>query len=124
MKRVAKLFTVEFFGLWVANEIASGMVFQNELQGMVITAVALAVASVLVKPVINILLLPITLATLGLLKFLGHTITLYIVDLALDQFAITGFQFSGATTPWFSLPAVSYGSALMGYIFFSIIILL
>lgn len=122
MKRIARLFVVEFFGLWVANEIATGLVFQNEIEGMVITAAALAVATTLIKPVVNLLLLPLTLATLGLLKFLGHTITLYIVDLALDQFSVTGFHFAGMNSPYLDLPAISYSSPVMAYIAFSIVI--
>jgi len=122
MKRIARLFVVEFFGLWVANELAQGMVFQNAIEGMVVTAAALAIATTLIKPVVNILLLPLTLATLGLLRFLGHTVTLYIVDLALDQFSVTGFYFPGMISPYLDLPAISYTSPVMAYVAFSIVI--
>lgn len=122
MKRIVRLFAVEFFGLWVANKIATGLVFQDQLLGMAVTAGALAVATTLIKPVVNLLLLPLTLATLGLLKFLGHTITLYIVDLALDQFKVTGFHFAGLSSPYLDLPPVSYDSQVMAYIAFSIVI--
>lgn len=122
MKRIARAFTVEFFGLYVASRVASGLVFQNELEGMVITAMGLAVASMLVRPVINFLILPLTLATMGLLKFLGHAIMLYLVDLALVQFAVEQFDFPGLVSPYLDLPPVHYPAGPFAYVAFSLVI--
>lgn len=124
MKVIPRLFVVEFIGVYFAAELASGLVFKDGIWSVVLTALALAVAMRLLKPIINVLLLPITLATLGLLKFLGHAITLYVVDLALDQFAVTSFNFPGLVSTYLDLPAIQFDAGIMSYIAFSLLIMI
>jgi len=122
MKRLFKIFAIEIVGLYIASQIATGMEFTDQLAGMVITGIGLAFATRLIKPIINILILPLTLATLGLFKFIGHTITLYIVDLAMPQFNVVGFHFAGTVNQYFSIPAINFDNRIMAYIAFSIVI--
>jgi uncharacterized membrane protein YvlD (DUF360 family) len=122
MKTLLRIYMVELFGLYVANSIASGLEFQNQLPGFLVTAGALAVASIVVRPIINILILPITLATMGLLKFLGHAIMLYVVDLALNQFSVAYFNFPGLHSVYLDLPSIQFGHGVMAYIAFSFVI--
>jgi uncharacterized membrane protein YvlD (DUF360 family) len=68
MKKFFTVFSREVIALYVVTQIAQGIVFANFIEGLIITGVALAIARYLVKPIINILLLPINLATLGLFK--------------------------------------------------------
>ncbi|MCH7723558.1 MAG: hypothetical protein IIC76_09565 [Bacteroidetes bacterium] len=70
----------------------------------------------------NILILPLTLATLGLFKFLAHAITIYVVDLALPQFEVVGFDFAGYSTQYFEIPAINFGPGIMSYIAFSVVL--
>jgi uncharacterized membrane protein YvlD (DUF360 family) len=88
MKKIVNIFAIEVASLFIATQIASGIVFQNGLEGLFVAGVALAIAAYFVRPVVNILLLPLNLVTLGLFKFIGHAVTLFIVDLALNQFLI------------------------------------
>lgn len=122
MKKIVNIFAIEVASLFIATQIASGIVFQNGLEGLFVAGVALAIAAYFVRPVVNILLLPLNLVTLGLFKFIGHAVTLFIVDLALNQFQITGFHFLGVATRWFDVPAINFGEGALAYIGFSILI--
>lgn len=122
MKAIPRLFVVEFIGLYFANEIAQGMMFQDGLFSMILTSLALAAAMRLIKPIVNVLLLPLTLATLGLFKFLTHAVTLYVVDLALTQYSIDFFNYPGLTSTYLDLPAIQFGEGVMAYIAFSLLI--
>jgi uncharacterized membrane protein YvlD (DUF360 family) len=122
MKKILRIFAIELAGLYVASQIAGGLVFQNQAEGLVITAVGLGVAIYLVKPIINILLLPVNLATLGVFKFLAHTITLFVVDIALSQFEIVGFHFPGIASNLLDLPAINFEKGAVAYLAFSLII--
>lgn len=113
---------IELLGLYFASQLAQGLVFQNQLEGLLITSAALGVAMLVIKPVVNLLLLPLNLATLGLFKFLGHVITLFIVDLALTQFEIVGFHFAGFTSTYFDLPAIDFEKGPFAFLAFSLII--
>ena len=44
MKKIVKIFAVEVVSLFVATQIASGIVFQNGLEGLFVAGVALALA--------------------------------------------------------------------------------
>lgn len=122
MKKLLRIFAIELIALYFANEIASGLTFQFQLEGFLITALALALASKLVRPIINILLLPLTLATMGVFKFLSHTVVLYLVDYGLQQFKVTGFHFPGLTSNYLDLPAINYDKGIMAYLAFSLLI--
>ena len=122
MKRILRIILIEIAGLYVVSQIAQGLVFDQVPEAVLITGVALGIAMFLIKPIINILLLPLTLATMGILKVLGHTITLYIVDVALPQFHIEGFNFPGLTTQYLDIPPIVFQKGALAYLAFSILI--
>lgn len=122
MKKILRIYFREIIGLYFAMEVASGLVFQNPIEDFLITALALAVATYLVKPIINILILPLTLATLGLFKFVSHAITLYIVDTAIEGFAVQNFDFPGLHNQYFDLPPVMLNQGPLSYLAFALII--
>lgn len=122
MKRFLRAFVIELFALYAVSNIASGLVFQDQTKGFVITAAALAAAGYFIKPIINILILPITLATMGILKFISHAIVLYIVDIALNQFQVTGFNFSGLQSNIVDLPAITYQNNVLSYLAFALLL--
>ena len=122
MKRILRIILIEVAGLYIASQIAQGLVFDQQPEAFFVTGVALGIAMTLIKPIINILLLPLTLATMGLLKVLGHTITLYIVDVALPQFHIEGFNFAGLTSQYFDVPSIVFPKGAVAYLAFSLLI--
>lgn len=113
---------VELAGLYIAAQIAQGLSFTNQAEGFIITGIVLGIAMYSVRPIINLLLLPLNLATLGLFRIAGHTITLFIVDVALTEFELTGFHFSGFTSTYFDLPAIDFDRGAWAYLAFSILI--
>lgn len=122
MKKILRIFAIELAGLYIASQVASGLVFQNQGEGMLITALGLGIAIYLVKPIVNVLLLPVNLATLGVFKFLAHAITLFIVDIALSQFEVAGFHFAGLTSSLLDLPPINIEKGALAYIAFSLIL--
>jgi uncharacterized membrane protein YvlD (DUF360 family) len=122
MKRFLRRFVIELFGLYAVTHIASGLVFQDQLNSFLITAAGLTVATYFIKPIVNILILPLTLATLGLLKFIGHAVTLYVVDVALDEFQVTSFNFPGFNSNYFDLPAIAFQNKILSYLAFALLL--
>ncbi|OGM32807.1 hypothetical protein A2803_05665 [Candidatus Woesebacteria bacterium RIFCSPHIGHO2_01_FULL_44_21] len=122
MKRILRVILVELAGLYIAAQVAGGLTFQNQAEGFIITGIVLGVAMFSVRPLINILLLPLNLATLGLFRIVGHTLTLFIVDVALSEFEVTGFHFSGFSTTFFDFPAIDFERGAWAYLAFSILI--
>lgn len=121
MKRIIRVFLINIGAIYFASQIAGGMQFKNYTEGVVITGIALGLASFTIKPVVNLLLLPINLATLGLFRFFSYVITLYIVDYALEDFKIMSFVFPGLKSDYLDLPALNY-TGIVAYISFSVLI--
>lgn len=122
MKRIIRIIAIEFAGLALANEIASGLRFEDQFQAVLITTLALGLAMNFIKPIINILLLPLNLATMGAFKIVGHALTLFIVDLLLPQFEVASFVFAGYKTELFEIPKLAFEKGPIPYLAFSILI--
>ena len=121
MRRIIRHYVLDTFALYLASQIASGMIFEKGFETLFITGGALALASILAKPVINILLLPINLITFGLFKWVSSAIVLYLVTLVVPGFKIIQFLFSGLATKYFDIPVVSLEGTL-AYIAFSFLL--
>lgn len=80
------------------------------------------VGSLLVRPIINILLLPINLVTFNFLRWLNHSVVLFLVDLALPEFAINTFAYKGFQSEWIDIPAITLQGGAASYLAFSILI--
>jgi len=122
MKRILRSFLIEIGTFYLVSQIASGIVFENGLEGLVVAGVALTVATFLVRPIINILLLPINLLTFGLFKWLSQAVTLFLVDLVLPHMSIVSFNFAGFASKWVDVPAIHLDSIILVYIAFSLLL--
>jgi putative membrane protein len=120
MKKVLRHFIVNTFILYIVSQLASGLQFENGVETVVLAGAGLTVASLLVKPIINLLLLPINLITFNLFKWVSSAIALYLVTLVVPGFKITGFVFAGLSSQWLDLPAINL-SGFIAYVAFSFI---
>ena len=121
MKRLLRGYTIQTVSLYFANILAQGLVFSFGLKSFLITAFVLTLSTYLIKPVVNILLLPLNLVTFGVFRWVGFAVTLFLVDIVLDEFKIIGFKFLGFSSDLVRLPAVDWSGAL-AYIGFSFIL--
>lgn len=114
MKRILRHFVIDSVSIFLVSSIASGMVFSKGIETLLLTGLGLTIASLIAKPVINILLLPVNLITFGLFRWVAAVAVLYIVTLVVPGFQIVGFHFGGYSSVWFDLPAIN----LVGYLAF------
>ncbi len=122
MKRIIRIFVVETVVLLVVSKITSGLQFENGFISLIVTAVSLTLASLLIKPVINLLLLPLNLLTFGLFRWASSAITLFLVDLVLSEFSLGSFVFHGYNSPLIVIPSISLPVGLLSYLAFSFLI--
>lgn len=121
MKRILRIFLLNVGAIYFASQIAGGMQFNNYTEGVIKAGLALGLASFTIKPIVKILLLPITLATVGLFSFLANIIVLYLVDYALPEFSIVAFNFPGLTSNYLDLPKLDY-TGIWAYFAFAVLI--
>lgn len=118
MRTILKHFLIDTVCLYIISQAVSGMVFAEGLYTLALAGFVLMLATMIVRPIINILLLPINLITFGLFKWVTFAITLYLVTLVVPGFHIGQFVFNGFSSYWFSIPVVTL-SGILAFIAFS-----
>lgn len=121
VKKVVRIFLIETVALFLVSRMANGLVFEKGIQSLVLTGIALGIAAFLIRPIINILILPLNLLTFGVFKFLTNAVTLYLVDLILKEFNVGAFSYPGFKHALIELPAFSIPYPF-SYIVFSLLI--
>ena len=81
---IARVFLTAF-GLWMADQILSGVSFDSAAS-LWIAALLLGIVNAIVRPVVFILTLPITLLTLGLFVFVLNGAMVLLVDRLMPSF--------------------------------------
>jgi putative membrane protein len=66
-------------------------IYVDGLQTSIIVALAMSILNGFVKPVLNIIAIPITIMTLGLFSLVITVVMVYICDYLIAGFEVTGF---------------------------------
>ena len=109
---ILRSISINLASVYIAIKILSGiMTYIGGFQTLLMAAGVIALINLFVKPVINLLLLPINLITFGLLSWIVNVGILYIlvsfvsyVNIQPLQFA--GFSYHGISVSAFSLNAL------------------
>jgi len=121
MRTILKHFIINTVTLYLISQVVSGMSFAEGSYTLLLTGIVLTLATMIVRPIINILLLPINLITFGFFKWISYAITLYLVTLIVPGFKLVDLIFKGYNSYWFSVPAISL-SGILAFVAFSFII--
>ena len=121
MKTIIKHLLINTGTLYLVSSIVHGMEFANGFTTLLIAGAVLTITTMLIRPLINILLLPINLITFGLFKWVSYAITIYLVTLLVSGFKIREFLFPGFSTYWFNIPEIAL-TGLFAFLAFSFII--
>lgn len=121
MKSILKIYITSTLSLYLASVAFGGMQLSRGINSILLAGVGLSLLSLLVKPLINLLLLPLNLITFGLFRWVSSTIALYLVTLIIPGFKIIGFSFSGLASKWIDIPSINL-SGTLAIIAFSLVI--
>ena len=112
MKSLLRSFLINAGSLWVVSQIlAGGISFTRGYETLALAAIVLGIINLFIRPLLNILLLPINLLTLGTFRWLVNVAALFLVTLLVPEFKIAAFYFQGFTFQGFTLPAAFIGTA-------------
>lgn len=121
VKKIIRYFLIESFSLYIVSSHVEGIVFEEGVKTLFLAGLALTVATFLVKPVINLLLLPLNLVTFNLFRWISSAITLYIVTLIVPGFTIDKFFFPGYSSSFIDIPPIEVFGVL-SFIFYSFLL--
>lgn len=121
MKRLIRHWAIDTYALYLTTTIAGGIQFENGIRTLLLAGLGFMGASLLAKPVINVLLLPINLVTFGMFRWVSAAVVLYLVTLLVPNFRVANFDFPGFSSRWVDIPAL-YFEGFLSFVAFSFII--
>lgn len=97
--------------VYLAAEILSGVIsYVGGYQTILLAALIIAVVNLFVRPIVNLLLLPIHLVTLGIFRWLANLVTLYIVTWLVPNLQVHAFTFPGANLHYLIIPPINFSA--------------
>lgn len=111
MKKYLKNWFVNGVSLAITGWVVPGLTTPQDWQGFAIASFLLTIISKLVKPIFDLVFLPINILTLGMLRWLRTVLSLGILIYIIDKVKISQFSFPGINLPGiliqpFEAPAV------------------
>ncbi len=104
MKKHLRVFFFNIFALWVVKNILPGVSYSGGFHTLIWASLVLTLVNIIIRPLVNLLLLPINLITLGSFRWLVNVATIYLVTVFVPQLKISGFLFTGFSLSGFIAP--------------------
>ena len=108
MKAFIRNIFVNFFCLFLIAKLFSAISYSDNFVTLFWAAACLTAFNLLIKPILNLLLMPINLLTLGAFRWIVNVVVLFLVTLFVTNFKITNFSFSGLTISGFVIPQIHF----------------
>jgi len=93
MKNLLRQYLFFAASIFLVAKVIPGLSYSNNWQTLAEASFLLFVVHFLVRPVVNLVALPINVLTLGLFSFVINGLMLYLVTLVISSFKVTAFDF-------------------------------
>ena len=111
IKKFALLFITNAVALYLATLFIDGVSIPLELESFAVVIAVLTLIHLFIRPLIKIVLAPVTLLTLGLGSILVNALTLYLLDLILPTVSVAGLLPLFLTTLIVSIVSTIFATA-------------
>jgi putative membrane protein len=78
-------------GIWVTSLIFDGVTYDDKVWVLAVAGLVLFLANAIIRPIVIILTLPAVILTLGILLLFINAFTLWIADMIVPPFEVSGF---------------------------------
>lgn len=108
MKSILRRTFLNSLSLWFASLAASGLVIKDGITTLVLAGLVLLLLQKLLKPVLQVLALPLNLLTFGLFSWVLNILTLYLLTLFVLGIKVLPFTFPGTNFSGFIIPKLEF----------------
>jgi putative membrane protein len=109
LRLLLRSLAINFAGIYILFQLLSGViVFYGGFSTLVCLAVLVSLSNLLVKPLVNLLLLPIHLVTMGLFRWISNLVTLYLITVFFPGFKIHSFVSSRFDLVYVIVPSIHF----------------
>ena len=115
MNHLLRRYFFSLFSLWITRELLPTLFISPGWQPLLVSAFVLTLLSLLIVPILKILFIPINIMTFGLLSWVVHVVTVYLLTVVVPEIEIRPWTSPGMTWSGFVIPSIhfSYLGALV-----------
>lgn len=125
LRLLLRSLAINLASVFIAVNVLSGIVtYIGGIRTLFLAATVIAVANLIVRPIINLLLLPIHLVTLGTFRWLANVLTLFLATRFIPGLQIHPFTSHRISLPFLIIPSIdfsAFGSFLYVTLIFTLI---
>lgn len=129
IKKYLRSFVINFSALYITSLVIPGMSYLGGIKTLIIATIGFSIMNLFIRPLIDLLFLPINLVTMGMFRWLVNVCVLFLLifvieNLKIDPFTFPGFQYRGFVIPqiyiskFFSLALSSASISLVNIFLF------
>lgn len=108
MKYIVRTFVFNCFALWLTSELIPALHLPDGWQTLLFAGFVLSILSLIVKPLLKILFIPINILTFGLLSWVIHGIVMYLLTVLMPEVQIAPWTFPGVSWAGFVIPSIAW----------------
>lgn len=109
MKILLRSIAVSAVSFYLTGLLVDGIKVSGGLKSYLLAGTALALLNITARPIINLLLLPINVLTLGMFRWLVNSATLWLVSIFIGSLTIAPFTYPGFSYQGLVIPAMEIG---------------
>jgi len=125
LRLLLRTVAINLLSIYIVTQVLGGViVYYGGYKTLLYAALAITIVNLFVRPIVNLLLLPVHLITLGVFRWVANIITLYVVTWMIKDLQIQQYYFSGAHLGVLVIPPINFsafGSFVVVTLFLTII---
>lgn len=106
---------INAIALWVAARLIGGINLTTDLVQWLLVAIVFGIVNAFVRPIVKLLTLPITLATLGLFTLVVNTLMLLLTGLIAQGLSFEGNVFQNFVSAFLAAIIISIASTILSW---------
>ncbi len=108
MKTLIRNILINSFCLWIISFLTEAINYSSKTEILIFAGVSLAIVNIFIKPLLNLIFLPLNLITLGTFRWIVNMIVLFLVTILVPGFRIQAFVFKGINFAGFVIPTINF----------------
>lgn len=109
MKSLIRNILINLVSFWLIEKIFSAVDYRQEPKILFLASFVLTMINLLLKPLLNLVFLPLNFLTFGLSHWLVNLLVLFLIAIFVPGFSLKVFNFPGLNYSGFSIPAINFG---------------
>jgi putative membrane protein len=111
LRLLLRTVSINLLSIYIVTQVLGGViVYYGGYKTLLYAAFAITIVNLFVRPVVNLLLLPVHLVTLGVFRWVANIVTLYVVTWIIKDLQIQQYYFSGASLGILNIPPINFSA--------------